>query len=67
VENIGNFTRNPIIVISQNTVLVEKKCGNWSSVGIGIIKLLEYKYMEQNIINIGREAVMVYNIKYILA
>jgi hypothetical protein len=28
---------------------------------------LENKYIEQNIINIGRDAVIVYNIKYILA
>lgn len=32
-----------------------------------IIKWLDDAYMEQNIINIGKDAEIVYNIKYILA
>jgi len=67
VENIGNFTRNPTIVINQNRDLKEKKWGNDNSDGIDISEWLEYKYIEQNIINIGRDAVIVYIIKYILA
>lgn len=31
VENIGNFTKNPISVINQNTELNEEKCGKISS------------------------------------
>lgn len=41
MENIGNFTRNPIKVINQNSDLNVKKCGNVSSEGIDINKLLE--------------------------
>lgn len=67
VENIGSFTRNPISVISQKIELIEKKCGKIISDGILIIEWLEYKYIEQNIINIGSEAVIVYSIKYMLA
>lgn len=67
VENIGSFTRNPIKVISQNIDLVEKKCGNLSSDDIGIRRWLENRYIEQNIMNMGKEAVIVYNIRYILA
>jgi hypothetical protein len=37
VENMGSFTKNPIKVISQNTVLNEKNWGKISSEGIDII------------------------------
>lgn len=67
VENIGSFTKNPTIVIIQNIDLIEKKDGKCSSECIDIRRWLEYKYMEQNMINIGKEAVIVYSIKYILA
>lgn len=65
--NIGNLTRNPIKDISQNKDLREKNDGKYSSDIIDINKWLENIYIEQNMINIGRDAVMVYNIKYILA
>lgn len=67
VENIGNFTKNPAKVISQNNVLVEKNEGKDNSDAIDINRWFECKYIEQNIINMGRDAVIVYNIKYILA
>lgn len=67
VENIGNFTRNPAIVISQNNALIEKNEGKDNSDDIDINRWFEYMYIEQNIINMGRDAVIVYNIRYILA
>jgi hypothetical protein len=67
VVYIGSFTRNPIIVSNQNTELIEKKYGNDNSDGIDISRWFENVYIEQNIINIGNEAVIVYIIKYILA
>jgi len=67
VENIGNFTRNPIIVISQKIDLSEKNLGNLNSDVIDISLWFENRYIEQNIMNIGNDAVIVYNIKYILA
>jgi len=67
VENIGSFTKNPIIVINQNADLIEKKEGKFNSEGIDIRRWFEYKNIEQNIMNMGNEAVMVYSIKYILA
>ena len=67
VENIGSFTKNPSKVNSQNTDLIEKKFGKESSDIINIDAWPEYRYSEQNIINIGREEVIVYNIKYMLA
>ena len=67
VENIGSLTKNPNIVISQNIELIEKNDGKFSSEGIDISRWLEYKNMEQNITNIGKDAVIVYSIKYILA
>ena len=36
VENIGSFTKNPIIVINQNADLIEKKEGKFNSEGIDI-------------------------------
>lgn len=67
VENIGNLTKNPIRVISQNRELIVKKWGNSNSDVSDIIVWLEYKNIEQNIMNMGKEAVIVYIIKYMLA
>lgn len=67
VVNIGNLTRNPIKDISQNRELIEKSEGKYNSDIIDINKWLECIYMEQNMTNIGSEAVMVYIIRYILA
>lgn len=41
VVNIGNFTRNPIIVISQNTDLMEKNDGKYNSDGMDKSKWYE--------------------------
>jgi len=67
VENIGSFTKKPIKVINQNIDLIEKKWGKVNSDDIDINRWFEYKYIEQNMINIGSEAVIVYNIRYKLA
>jgi len=66
-ENIGSFTKNPAIVINQNNGLSRKNLGYISSEDIVSKLWPEYKIIPQNIMNIGREAVIVYIIKYILA
>jgi hypothetical protein len=66
-ENIGSLTRNPAKAISQKIELFINKFGKKSSVCIDIILWAEYKYTLQKVKNIGKEAVIVYNIKYILA
>lgn len=47
----------------QNSDLIVKNLGNISSEAIVIYKWSEIKYTEQNIINMGRDAVIVYSIK----
>lgn len=67
VENMGSLTRNPMIVINQKIELSEKNLGNLNSDAIDIKLWFENRRSEQNIINIGSDAVTVYNIRYILA
>lgn len=66
-RNIGSFTRNPIIVISQNKLLMVNEDGNKISDDIVINLWPEFIIIEQNITNIGRDAVIVYIIRYIFA
>lgn len=66
-RNIGSFTRNPIIVMSQNRLLIVNEDGKEISDAMDINLWPEFKIIEQNIINIGRDAVIVYIIKYIFA
>jgi len=66
-ENIGSFTRNPVISISHGIILYFSSIGNSNIDLLVINKELEDLKIKQNITNIGSEAVMVYSIKYILA
>lgn len=66
-ENIGSFTKNPSNDKDQNRGLFDINGGNLSSWGIDIKDLLEYMKIAQKIISIGREAEIVYIIKYMLA
>lgn len=66
-ENIGNLTRNPIMATNQKIDDEENFKGNIKSELINIILVFDDMYIDVNITNIGREAVTVYNIKYILA
>jgi len=66
-ENIGSLTKNPRRVITQKSWLVDIKVAIVSSLHKIIDDELDVIKIEQKIISIGREAVIVYIIKYILA
>jgi hypothetical protein len=66
-ENIGSFTKNPIISKIEHNDLVLISTGMENSDVIVIIRWFEELYIIENIINMGRDAVTVYNIRYILA
>lgn len=66
-ENIGSFTRNPSRAIVQNSCLLDINIGRDSSLFKNIDVELDIEKIEQKIMNIGRDAVIVYIIRYILA
>lgn len=64
-ENNGNFTKNAVIIISQiigADLVVVLTCS-----GIVIFRCLHSLYIFRIIISKGKDAVIVYTIKYILA
>jgi len=66
VENIGSFTRNPVINRSQNMFMF-RECGNITNMLDVICIENEVLNTTINSISIGKEAVIVYIIRYIPA
>lgn len=66
-ENIGSFTKNPRIIRSQIYCVFIMKLGEIQLVGIDIDLCPEVYIRTHKITSIGREAVTVYIIKYMLA
>lgn len=66
-KNMGSFTRNPIIIISLIYAKYVLLVDITHKYGRLIIECPEEEISMQNRINMGKEAVTVYIIKYILA
>jgi hypothetical protein len=65
VEYIGSLTSIPKIIKNKNNFVLIN-CGILSMLE-GIIRELDESHINIIIINIGKDAVIVYNIRYILA